>query len=266
MAAKRITWPPVIERAAEIVRGYNTPVTLRQVFYRLVVEQLLPNLQGRYKRLSTLTAAGRRDGTFPDLEDRNRRIHRFTSFDGPGDAQKWLKDIYRRNRSENQPYALYLGVEKATLVAQLEDWFGGLGIPILAFRGFASQTYKDLVLRELRRESRNAVLIYAGDFDASGEEILDDFLRRVPLFSDVVQVAVTEATISEYSLPVNPGKKTDSRAKKFEARHGGLYQVEIEALDPGDLKSLYQNAIDLYWDVSLYEAVLALEAHERAVL
>jgi hypothetical protein len=31
-----IKWPPVLERAVEIVAGYDTGVTLRQLFYRLV--------------------------------------------------------------------------------------------------------------------------------------------------------------------------------------------------------------------------------------
>ena len=39
----RLDWRPIIERAGEIVRSYDTSVTLRQLFYRLVSEQLLPN-------------------------------------------------------------------------------------------------------------------------------------------------------------------------------------------------------------------------------
>ena len=37
----RTTWEPVIEHAADIVRSYDTSVTLRQLFYRLVSEQLI---------------------------------------------------------------------------------------------------------------------------------------------------------------------------------------------------------------------------------
>ena len=70
----RISWKPVLERGAEIVESYDTGVTLRQLFYRLVVEQELPNLQSYYRRLSSNTAEGRRDGTFPDLLDRTSRI------------------------------------------------------------------------------------------------------------------------------------------------------------------------------------------------
>jgi hypothetical protein len=52
-------------RGREIVAGYDTRVTLRQVFYRLVAGQHLPNTQTYYRALSSATAAARRDGTFP---------------------------------------------------------------------------------------------------------------------------------------------------------------------------------------------------------
>ncbi|MQB02474.1 MAG: hypothetical protein GEU78_20075, partial [Actinobacteria bacterium] len=71
---RRIDWPAVIDRAAVIVEGYDTSVTLRQLFYRLVTSQLIPNSSTAYKRLSALTAQARRDGTFPDLIDRGRQI------------------------------------------------------------------------------------------------------------------------------------------------------------------------------------------------
>ena len=63
----RIDWPEVIGRAREIVESYDTSVTLRQLFYRLVSAQVVPNTQGAYKRLSALTAEARRDGDFPPL-------------------------------------------------------------------------------------------------------------------------------------------------------------------------------------------------------
>jgi hypothetical protein len=43
-------------------------------------------------------------------------------------------------------------------------------------------------------------------------------------------------------------------------------QVEMEALDPIDLRALFQTAVDQYWDTSRYDDVLAREAAERAAL
>ena len=128
-------WPALLNHAAAIVASYDTLVTLRQLFYRLVAALLLPNSTNAYKSLSKYTAEARRAGTFPALMDRGRTIHRFQTFGGVTDARTWLQDIYRRDRTAGQRHTVYLGVEKAGIVAQLQEWFGDLGVPVLALGG-----------------------------------------------------------------------------------------------------------------------------------
>lgn len=249
-----------------IVAGYDTGVTLRQLFYRLVSEQVLPNTESAYKQLSARTAAARRDGTFPDLVDRVRVIHRFRHFSGPTQALQWVSAIYRRDRTENQDVSIYLGVEKAGIIEQLETWFGELGIPVLSLGGYSSQSFCDQVARDVEEQGREAVLIYAGDFDPSGEDIDRDFLKRTACFDKVVRVALNASQVTQYGLPPQPGKATDSRARAFTARHGQLVQVELDALPPDGLRRLYQAAIDDFVDVSTLEGVLEQERSERAGL
>jgi hypothetical protein len=57
-----IKWEAIVTRGAEIVNEYDTGVTLRQLFYRLVAEGRLPNRQNAYKSLSSRTAKARREG------------------------------------------------------------------------------------------------------------------------------------------------------------------------------------------------------------
>jgi hypothetical protein len=259
----RIDWPGIIDQAASIVYSYSTSVTLRQLFYRLVSAQLIPNTQGAYKRLSALTAEARREGDFPDLIDRGRQIHQATYFNDTEHALRSIIAAYRLDRTEGQDVSLYLGVEKAGMVVQLQSWFGGLGVPVLALGGYSSQTYVDDTRAHAEDQGRDAVLLYAGDFDPSGEDIDRDFIERTDCWDDVVRVALTAAQVREYGLPVNPGKASDSRAAGFISRHGELVQVELDALDPDVLRSLFQAAIDGYWDTSTFEAVLAREVDDR---
>jgi hypothetical protein len=258
----RIEWPVIIERAAGIVRSYSTGVTLRQLFYRLVSAQLIPNSQTAYKRLSALTAEARREGTFPDLIDRGRSIYRRSCWDGPRDAIGALISQYRLDRTRGQDVSLYIGVEKAGMVIQLQSWFGDLGIPVLALGGYSSQTYVDDVAGDALRQDRPAVLLYAGDFDPSGEDIDRDFEERTDCWDKVIRVALSAAQVRQYGLPPNPGKATDSRAAGFVARHGELVQVELDALDPDDLRALFTEAIGGYWDTSAYESVLQQERQD----
>ena len=219
-----------------------------------------------YKRLSALTAEARRDGTFPALIDRGRTIHEYQWFTGAEDAMTWLCRMYQLDRTRDQDVSLYLGVEKAGMVVQLQSWFGDLGVPVLALGGYSSQTYANDVAAHAAGRARPAVLLYAGDFDPSGEDIDRDFTERSACWDKVIRVALSTDQVRDYRLPVNPGKVTDSRAAGFIERHGTLMQVELDALDPDDLRDLYQAAIDRYWDMSAYERVLEDEAADLARL
>ena len=262
----KCNWNTILERAAAIVRGYETPVTLRQLFYRLVSIGLLPNILTAYKTLSSRTAEARRRGEFPALIDRTRSIHRYQTFTSADQAKGWLADIYRRDRTEGQPFSIYVGVEKNGIVEQLEDWFGHLGFPIVALGGYSSQTYIDEIHEDVKRQGRSAVLIYAGDFDPSGEDIQRDFVERSDCFDIVRRVALTPEQVEQYELPPQPGKAKDARAAKFIERHSRLVQVELDALPPEVLKQLYELSITEFWDKSASEAVLVRETEERADL
>ena len=155
----RLKWPAILEHAARLTRSYDTPVTLRQLFYRLVAAELLPNTTSAYKQLSSRTAEARREEGFPALVDRTRNIHREGSFESPHEARRWLERVYRRDRTEGQDVAIYLGVEKNGIVAQLESWFGELGLPILAHGGYSSQSYVAEIVEEVTAEAREAILI-----------------------------------------------------------------------------------------------------------
>lgn len=93
-----------------------------------------------------------------------------------------------------------------------------------------------------------------------------DLRERCPGIDTIVRVAVTPEVIERFNLPEMPGKETDSRSAAFRARHGKLVQVEVEALDPADLRDLFTAAVRPLVDESILEAVLARGAAERAEL
>src|SRR5699024_10732008 len=102
-----------------------------------------------------------------------------------------------------------------------------------------------------------------GDFDPSGEDIDRDFTARTDCWAKVIRVALTAGQVEEYDLPPMQGKATDSRAKGFEERHGRLVQVEVDALDPPDMRGLYAREIERWHDPDTFHAVLADEAEQR---
>jgi hypothetical protein len=259
-------WPVILERAAAIVRSYSTLVTLRQLFYRLVSVATLRNTISDYQNLSKYSAEARRAGTFPALLDRTSEIQIPATWDSPQELVEAAREQYRRDRTEGQANQVWLVVEKSGLIAQLDDWFGDRGLPMAALSGYSSQTDADTIRRLVRADGRAAILLYGGDFDPSGEDILRDFRARSRCWSEVRRVALTADQVTEYGLPELPGKWSDARASRFVARHGRLAQVEIDALDPNDLRDLFEIEIDAFWDQSAFEESMAREEREREAI
>jgi hypothetical protein len=292
---KNFRWAPIIEAARDIVESYDTLVTLRQLFYRLVAAALILNTDSHYKRLSDLTAQGRRDGTFPDLIDNTRWIHRDLFHHSAVEAIRDAAKNYRGDRLAGQPYAIYLGTEKRGLIAQLEQWFGDqYGIPILPLGGFSSQSFIDDVIADTdhqrRKYDRKAILLYAGDFDASGVTIDRVFNERTPgCWAHVERIALNPEQVAGYELIRQRGKHKDPNIGEFVRRFGdaAVYdpahphvtdkgkryiqpvQVEMDALDPVDLRRLFADAIfgtddePGFWDMSAFEDALPDEQADR---
>ena len=242
-------WKVIVPEAARIANSYSTAVTLRQLHYRLVAANVggYINTQNCYKYLSELTAGARREGTFPALSDRTRGIERPLSFRDPDHALVWLKKIYKRDRTEDQTVQTWVLYEKATLGAQIEGWTDEYGIPTAALRGYSSESLEREIFDAMERDARPAVVFYVGDLDPEGEDIERNFknqARRLSVgFKHWERLTVLPPQIAQYGLVENPGKVKSSRAAGFKAKHGRLFQIETEAIDPAILERLVTKAI-----------------------
>ena len=76
------------------------------------------------------------------------------------------------------------------MLAQLEAWFGDHGPAHAGLSGYSSQSFEAEVIADIYADGRPAVLLYAGDFDPSGEDIDRNFVEQVGCFDEVVRVAL----------------------------------------------------------------------------
>jgi hypothetical protein len=273
----RYNWRLILPAAAEVVNSYTTTgVTLRQLFYRLVAAEMLPNTAQSYGSLSAKTAEARRSDGFPALIDNNRSIDRPNLWEDADDAAEWMIEQYMEDRSITQEVNLYVAAEKNGLKAQLFQWFAGMGLPVLALGGYASQTLCDEVYEDAQgkhRKGKPNILIYAGDFDADGEDIPRDFDKRAGCFDKVVRVALNPDQVESMQLPPQPGKWTSARAQGFARKYGDLFesvygydlvQIELDAIPPTDLRQIYLTAIDEYFDYDAWRERVAHEDEQKA--
>ncbi|WP_229686938.1 hypothetical protein [Longimycelium tulufanense] len=150
----------------------------------------------------------------------------------------------------------------------ITQWTETLGIPVIICRGFGSQSYVDQVRDRVLDDGRPAVLLYVGDWDASGEDIQRDWMKRTGCWSVARRLAVTKRQAN--GLPSAPAKQGDPRWPKFAARHGydvhNPVQWEVEALPPERLRRLVLAAVDRYLDRAQFNRVLDRERREQAEL
>ena len=247
-------WGPIILEAERVARSYTTAVTLRQLHYRLVASSTggYANKETDYTYLSKLTAEARREGHFPSLSDTTRRVVTPSHFIGPEEALTALADRFRLDRTRDQDYQVWVLFEKATLGAQVEAWTAAHGLPTAALRGYSSESLEREVFDGMQDDGRPIVAFYIGDLDPEGEDIERNFLaqseRQGVSFKHWERLAVTPQQVTEYQLVANPGKPASTRATAFTQKHGRLFQIEAEAVDPGTLRTLVMNAIqDSSW-------------------
>ncbi|MBQ0891119.1 hypothetical protein KBZ94_40465 [Streptomyces sp. RM72] len=269
---RRLCWADVVDRAAVIVTGYDAVggCTLRQVYYRLVAEAAIPHTAPAYRRLSARLARARRGEGFPDLIDPLREVHVPPAWPDAGafldEAPAW----FCLDHTAGQAAAVYVACEKDTLRAQLTGWLAESGIPVLVVRGFGSQSYVQVVRERTARDPRPAVLLYVGDFDASGADIERDWVARTACWASVERVLLTHDQVREHELPPAQGKAGDPRWPAFARRYrldaNRPVQWEVEALDPAELHRLVAAAVAPYVDSAVLAARLAEEARQRARL
>jgi hypothetical protein len=211
----------IVPLAATTISGYDTQVTLRQLYYQFISDGTLPSYsepKGNktanqrnidvYKGLGKVCARARRDGygpwegkktpgvkrrresVFPRLTDDTRALYNTYHEENVSEALNDLLAGYRLDRQIGQENYIYLGVEKVALKELLISWFEEYGFPVIVLKGSSSQDYVERVKQHIRDTGagdasfRMPHLIYAGDFDPMGESIEEDFCKRVEYFGE----------------------------------------------------------------------------------
>jgi len=260
MARQKLpSYNEVVLESLKVFRQYDTALTLRQLYYRLVSKHLFSNTINSYKRLSRLMVRARetRDVPVNCLEDRSRRIL------GRGDtgynsAEDFLKQRFANLQSswksfnmprwDDQPVYLVVSLEKDALSRLVSDIANRYAVRTFPTRGYPSFTYVQNMASYIRNRLKDkpTVVLYFGDFDPSGIDIERDLTDRLAKYDagdfSVQRVALNSDQIEQYKLPPMPVKKSDARAERFVEEYGNM-TVELDALEPTVLKNLVQQAI-----------------------
>lgn len=265
----------VLAQVEEVLQEYRTqlPLTVRQIFYRLVGAFNFAKTEQAYERLGNYLVRARRARliSFDDIRDDSASVMNHLHFDGEEDFYRYVRELgsgYKQDKLAKQRVSVRLHCEAEGMMPQLHRAMEPYSVPVYSCSGFDSLTAR----RQLARwchdtyvyRGKLPVMLHLGDYDPDGESIFDslvedvvgfleedaphvaDLSQRTPLFR---RLALTGDQVERYSLPTAPPKKTSSRTKNWT----GSATCQLEALPPDLLRDIVVDTVEEYLDEGALE-------------
>lgn len=266
----------LLNKSIQVINQYDRlkiKLTLRQLYYQLVSKDFIPNKVSEYQKLSKLISDARYAGhiDWNAIEDRIRVPWRHAQWKSINDILQTAHDQFRLHRWDDQEYYVELWSEKDALTSILkpiaDEWHNHYCMN----RGYGSSTAMyDLSKRILNaiNKEKKCVVLYLGDHDPSGLDMVRDIETRVKEFltpyvdvdDDDYQffkmeaIALTYKQVQKYNPPPNPAKITDPRAGSYISKYG-RNSWEVDALDPEVMMDLVNQSIEKYCNVDLLDNI-----------
>ncbi|BDS10901.1 hypothetical protein [Aureispira anguillae] len=266
----------IINNSLDIISNYDDGIlTLRGLHYQLVALGMTNTIQ-HYKRVVAAMKKARWEGlvSFETFSDHDRSVLGMTIIDetildneverAQGTIE-YIMENYHKNRWENQPYFIEVWIEKKALQGVFQAPCRNHEVALAPCKGYPSLTFLNEATDRFRNamdQDKKAVILYFGDYDASGEDIprsIQESLYDFGVDVAVQRVALMEEQVLEMQLPPAPTKKTDSRAKNWT----GLGQVELDAVKPEILQMMCEQAIRDLFNEELYEELMQQQEKEK---
>ena len=258
----------LVETAREILAEHH-PMTVRQVYYQLVSRQVIENSRSRYQAVSDALVDARKDGTIPWewMEDRLRRPRTVGMWDDLADFAQTAVRAYRRDVWASQPGYVECWREKDALSGVFESVLSPYGVTLNVGRGYDGwDSIHNAADRFADRD--DVTILYFGDFDPSGEDMVRSLIERLGFFGcepNVIKCALTEDDVTRYNLPPDFAKVTDTRRAAFVEKFGDV-TVELDALPVDVLRERITTEVENIVDLDALREVRDIEEKDRADL
>jgi hypothetical protein len=244
------------------------PLTIRQIFYRLVGAHDYPKTEAAYARLGEHLNRARRAELIPMGVIRDDGGVR-AGGGGWASATDFIKGLhsqvadFRLDRTQGQPTKLLVLCEAAGMVSQLARVTDPYGVEVISSGGFESVTEQHRLGVEIANEGRPVEILHVGDHDPSGAHLFLALAENIAAFVTKLggeigftRLAVTPEQITRLDLPTAPAKPGDKRAF-----HGETCQVE--SIAPDALASILLDVMQSRLDPLAYSRALETEREER---
>ena len=225
------------------------PITGRGVGYKLFVAGMIPSMaRNDMRRVYRLLLQAREEGIVPWdwIVDETRELEQVSSWDDPAAFVRTVSRAYRRDFWNQQPVRVKVWSEKGTVRGVLQPVLDKYGVGFRVMHGFSGATSLYDIAQD--GDGRLLIALYVGDHDPSGRWMSDEDLpNRLEKYggTHVMLNRIALNAINAHGLTSFPAsvKKKDPRYKWFVERYGDECW-ELDAMDPNDLRSCVEEAIE----------------------
>jgi hypothetical protein len=237
------------------------PLTIRQIFYRLVGAHEYEKTELAYKRLCENLNRARRARLIPMTTIRDDGGTVMAPANVWDSAEEFFAAVRTQagqaqlDRTLGQSSRLVVLCEAAGMAPQLARIANPYGATVMSGGGFDSLTDKYAFAETLARHDCPTEVLHIGDHDPSGVNMFLAFLEDIEAFTrnlggqaTFTRLAVTPMQIQQYGLPTAPPKPTDNRAFAGQT-------CQAEALAPDVLAQILRQAIESRIDLNVLNRV-----------
>ncbi len=244
------------------------PMTVRQVFYQATVHEIVEKTDAGYAKVQTDLVVMRKDGMLPYdwIADNTRWQRKLETFSSVEQALQDTARFYRKALWADADAYVEVWLEKDALAGVVYPVTELYDVPLMVARGYASLSFLHSAAEHINILDVPAYIYHLGDFDPSGVnagEKIEETLRELAPDAEIhfERLAVTPEQIAAWDLPTRPTKTSDTRSKGF-----GDISVELDAIEPDDLRNLVQAALEEHLPQRQFEVLKAAEESERRII
>lgn len=286
----------LIYKANEIIdlyEGQGYDLTLRQLYYQMVAQDIIPNNAKSYDNLGNLINEARLMGyiDWDSIIDRTRNPKKNSHWRSPQDILSTVARQFALDKRKTQEYRPEVWVEKDALSGVIQSICEPLDVPYFSCRGYTSQSAMWAASQRLyhyimdtdgpNNYGQIPIIFHLGDHDPSGIDMSRDIEDRLNMFLnyhweeddwepswwdggiEFQRLALNMDQIRRFNPPPNPTKMSDGRAADYVEKHG-YSSWELDALNPSQIANIIETAVAAYTDDDAMAEMTAKEdAHKK---
>lgn len=251
-------------------RGFT--LTVRQLYYQFVARDLTKNTLRDYKRIANVIKRGRIAGLvdWEMIEDRTRNLCAPQHWNDPASIVATAAESYQEDLWRQQTYQPEVWIEKDALLGIITDVCQRYRVPYMSCRGNGSISLQYEAARRLTATGRRPLILYLGDHDPTGLDMIRDHREKLALFArehvEVRPIALTFEQVQRFEPPPNFVKEGDTRTSGYVDRFGTEECWELDALDPGVINDLIEDSIKGLLDEAAWKKAARAEERNRRLL